>query len=419
MKKIIISALLASVFISCANLNTVGTEKSNDFIKDIFTENTSENTDVKTTEEVESVDITLTSENVSEYLNEIKNSLKSSEKIVETEVKNNYDIYIGKYLIAPLDNETNVRLTSSPRNSTPRLKVENGNFSFRTIYAGNYGLSVYNGASLTRRINIRAITKYNFSETNIYDIILENSEKNNKTLEDALTLYKMYYPTGANIKRVNYILLKYGYENDNSAITKEAIGVLKSDLNSFNDEEKALIIKAAMKVNSNIFISNSTFNTTNPELKNSLKEYVSKKEILDKKEVRFIENSIKSGEISPNSEIGGKVDSWYQNNTNSTKDTENSTIKNVAATKQVKETFYDKAMKTINSDPKASIDNFKKSLSRDNLGEKRSEVYYNIANSYLKLGNRVEAMKYITLLKQQYPNSDWMKKASLLFNLGK
>lgn len=76
-------------------------------------------------------------------------------------------------------------------------------------------------------------------------------------------------------------------------------------------------------------------------------------------------------------------------------------------------------MKTINSDPKAFIDNFKKSLSRDNLGEKRSEVYYNIANSYLKLGNRVEAMKYITLLKQQYPNSDWMKKASLLFNLGK
>lgn len=409
---------MVSIFIGCTNLNTV--EKSNELIKDIFTENTSENTDIKTTEEVRPVDITLTSENVSEYLDEIKNSLRSSEKIEKTEIKNNYDIYIGKYLIAPLDNETNIRLTSSPRNSTPRLKVENGNFSFRTIYAGNYGLSVYNGTSLTRRINIRAIAKYNFSESNIYDIILENSEKNNKTLEDALTIYKMYYPTGANIKRVNYILLKYGYETNNSAIIKEAIGVLKSDLNSFNDEEKALIIKAAMKVNSNIFIPNSTFNTTNTELKNSLKEYVSKKEILDKKEVRFIENSIKSGEISADSEISGKVDSWYQNNTNSVKDTEKATtIKNTAATKQVTETFYDKAMKTINSDPKASIDNFKKSLSRDNLGEKRSEVYYNIANSYLKLGNRVEAMKYITLLKQQYPNSDWMKKASLLFNLGK
>ena len=74
-------------------------------------------------------------------------------------------------------------------------------------------------------------------------------------------------------------------------------------------------------------------------------------------------------------------------------------------------------MKNINSNPKVAIDNFKKSLSSEKIQDKKPEIYYNIASSYAKLGNRAEVTKYIRLLKQEFPSSSWTKKSESLSNL--
>ena len=81
------------------------------------------------------------------------------------------------------------------------------------------------------------------------------------------------------------------------------------------------------------------------------------------------------------------------------------------------ESYYDKAMKNLNSNPRVAIENFKKSLSTEKIQDKKPEIYYNIASSYAKLGNRVEVTKYIRLLKQEFPSSSWTKKSEALSNL--
>lgn len=68
----------------------------------------------------------------------------------------------------------------------------------------------------------------------------------------------------------------------------------------------------------------------------------------------------------------------------------------------------------MNNNPRLAIDNFKKSLSTERNTEKRAETYYNIANSYVKLGNKIEARKYLTLLKQEASTSTWAKKSDIL-----
>ena len=48
------------------------------------------------------------------------------------------------------------------------------------------------------------------------------------------------------------------------------------------------------------------------------------------------------------------------------------------------------------------------------LQDKKPEIYYNIASSYAKLGNKVEVTKYLRLLKQEFPNSEWVKRSEAL-----
>ena len=51
------------------------------------------------------------------------------------------------------------------------------------------------------------------------------------------------------------------------------------------------------------------------------------------------------------------------------------------------------------------------------MQDKKPEIYYNIASSYAKLGNKVEVTKYLRLLKQEFPNSEWAKKSEVLTKL--
>ena len=78
------------------------------------------------------------------------------------------------------------------------------------------------------------------------------------------------------------------------------------------------------------------------------------------------------------------------------------TVKNTTSKTETNgESFYDKAMKNLNSNPRVAIENFKKSLSTEKIQDKKPEIYYNIASSYAKLGNKVEVTKYLRLLKQE------------------
>ena len=437
LKKLAIT-LVAVVFVGCYNLDNVGGKSSGGSIREIEiagsqqktggtatpTPTNGETVETRPQQEEKIVSVDSTDENVNDYLTIIKSNLRTSAKKVDDNIKNQYTVAIGETLVFPVDNEKAIKLSTSPKNANPKVSLTNGSVSFRTVYQGQYVLSTYVNGSVNRKITVSALSKYDFNEKELYNLILQDSEKRDKDVENAVTLYKMLYPAGRYSKEVNYLFLKYAYEIRNNSLINEALAGVKNDFSSYSDSEKATILRATKLANKSIFIPSEVYNTNNSDLKNALDEYnnSNSNRTIDKTvstpvDNRTVEkNKNKEDETSVVDYAREKVRSVIGgiSGTTSSASTVGST-KSKATTST--ESYYDKGMKNINSNPRVAIDNFKKSLSNEKIQDKKPEIYYNIASSYAKLGNRAEVTKYIRLLKQEFPSSSWTKKSEALSNL--
>ena len=419
--------VVAGILVGCANVdNLVGRKRESGSIREIGREpQISVETKVEKTEDSEIVDDgkviskEANNENIKEYLSIVKGNLKGSVKKVEDSVKNDYTVGLGETLIFPLDNERAIKLTASPKNTNTKINLSNGKVSFRSVYQGQYVLSTYVDGSLNRKIAIAVTPKYDFSEREVYDVIMQNFESKSKDLENAVTLYKMMFPTGRYAKEVNYLFLKYAYDIKNTSLMSEALAGVKNDFSSYSDSEKATILRVAKLTNKDIFVPSETYKTSDSELKSALQEYVGNKGSLDKNDKVFIEKTKKETPETANTVAREKVravlDETVLTKVGSTSGTSPKTVKNTTSKTETNgESFYDKAMKNLNSNPRVAIENFKKSLSTEKIQDKKPEIYYNIASSYAKLGNKVEVTKYLRLLKQEFPNSEWVKRSEAL-----
>ena len=443
LKKLAIT-LVAVVFVGCYNLDNVGGKSSGGSIREIEiagsqqtggttapTPNTTtgETVETRPQQEEKIVSVDVNDENVNDYLTIIKSNLRTSAKKVDDNIRNQYTVPIGETLVFPVDNERAIKLSTSPKNANPKVSLTNGKVSFRTVYQGQYVLSTYVNGSVNRKITVSAISKYDFDEKDLYKLILQDSEKRDKDVENAVTLYKMLYPAGRYSKEVNYLFLKYAYDIRNNSLINEALAGVKNDFSSYSDSEKATILRAAKLANKSIFIPSEVYNTNNSDLKNALNEYNNSSKApvdratstpVDNRTVTTEKNKAKTQTTENETSIADyareKVRSVVGgiSGTTSTASTVGS-AKSKATTST--ESYYEKGMKNINSNPRVAIDNFKKSLSSEKIQDKKPEIYYNIASSYAKLGNRAEVTKYIRLLKQEFPSSSWTKKSEALSNL--
>ena len=441
LKKLAIT-LVAVVFVGCYNLDNVGGKSSGGSIREIEiagsqqtggtttpSPTNGETVETKPQQEEKIISVDVNDENVNDYLTIIKANLRTSAKKVDDNIKNQYTVPIGETLVFPVDNEKAIKLSTSPKNANPKISLTNGKVTFRTVYQGQYVLSTYVNGSVNRKITVSAISKYDFDEKDLYNLILQDSEKRDKDVENAVTLYKMLYPAGRHSKEVNYLFLKYAYEIRNNSLINEALAGVKNDFSSYSDSEKATILRAAKSANKSIFIPSEVYNTNNSDLKNALNEYNNSSKApvdretstpVDNRTVTTEKNKAKTQTTENETSIVDyareKVRSVVGgiSGTTSTTSTVGS-AKSKATTST--ESYYEKGMKNLNSNPKVAIDNLKKSLSSEKIQDKKPEIYYNIASSYAKLGNRVEVTKYIRLLKQEFPSSSWTKKSEALSNL--
>jgi len=415
--------VVAGILVGCTNIDNLGGKKDSGPIREIGGEpqipgETKIVEDVPT-DDGKVVNKEANNENIKEYLSIVKGNLKGSVKKVEDSVENNYTVGLGETLVFPLDNERAIKLTASPKNTNTKINLSNGKVSFRSVYQGQYVLSTYVDGSLNRKIAIAVIAKYDFSEREVYDVIMQNFESKSKDLENAVTLYKMMFPTGRYAKEVNYLFLKYAYDIKNTSLMSEALAGVKNDFSSYSDSEKATILRVAKLTNKDIFVPSETYKTSDSELKSALQEYVGNKGSLDKNDKVFIEKTKKETPETANTVAREKVravlDETVLTKVGSTSGTSPKTVKNTTSKTETNgESFYDKAMKNLNSNPRVAIENFKKSLSTEKIQDKKPEIYYNIASSYAKLGNKVEVTKYLRLLKQEFPNSEWVKRSEAL-----
>ena len=441
LKKLAIT-LVAVVFVGCYNLDNVGGKSSGGSIREIEiagsqqtggtttpSPTNGETVEIKPQQEEKIVSVDVNDENVNDYLTIIKSNLRTSAKKVDDNIRNQYTVPIGETLVFPVDNEKAIKLSTSPKNANPKISLTNGKVTFRTVYQGQYVLSTYVNGSVNRKITVSAISKYDFDEKDLYKLILQDSEKRDKDVENAVTLYKMLYPAGRYSKEVNYLFLKYAYEIRNNSLINEALAGVKNDFSSYSDSEKATILRAAKLANKSIFIPSEVYNTNNSDLKNALNEYNNSSKApvdratstpVDNRTVTTEKNKAKTQTTENETSIVDyareKVRSVVGGISGTT--TTATTVGSVKSkTTNTTESYYEKGMKNLNSNPKVAIDNFKKSLSSEKIQDKKPEIYYNIASSYAKLGNRAEVTKYIRLLKQEFPSSSWTKKSEALSNL--
>ena len=443
LKKLAIT-LVAVVFVGCYNLDNISGKSSGGSIREIeiagsqqtggTTTPTPNTTNVETVEtkpqqEEKIISVDVNDENVNDYLTIIKANLRTSAKKVDDNIKNQYTVPIGETLVFPVDSEKAIKLSTSPKNANPKISLTNGKVSFRTVYQGQYVLSTYVNGSVNRKITVSAISKYDFNEKDLYKLILQDSEKRDKDVENAVTLYKMLYPAGRYSKEVNYLFLKYAYDIRNNSLINEALAGVKNDFSSYSDSEKATILRAAKLANKSIFIPSEVYNTNNSDLKNALNEYNNSSKApvdrapstpVDNRTVTTEKNKTKTQTTENETSIVDyareKVRSVVGGISGTT--TTVTTVGSIKSkTTNTTESYYEKGMKNINSNPRVAIDNFKKSLSSEKIQDKKPEIYYNIASSYAKLGNRAEVTKYIRLLKQEFPSSSWTKKSEALSNL--
>ena len=441
LKKLAIT-LVAVVFVGCYNLDNVGGKSSGGSIREIEiagsqqtggtttpSPTNGETVETRPQQEEKIVSVDVNDENVNDYLTIIKSNLRTSAKKVDDNIKNQYTVAIGETLVFPVDNEKAIKLSTSPKNANPKVSLTNGSVSFRTVYQGQYVLSTYVNGSINRKITVSAISKYDFNEKELYNLILQDSEKRDKDVENAVTLYKMLYPAGRYSKEVNYLFLKYAYDIRNNSLINEALAGVKNDFSSYSDSEKATILRASKLANKSIFIPSEVYNTNNSDLKNALNEYNNSSKApvdrapsapVDNRTVTTEKNKTKTQTTENETSIVDyareKVRSVVGGISGTT--TTVTTVGSIKSkTTNTTESYYEKGMKNLNSNPKVAIDNLKKSLSSEKIQDKKPEIYYNIASSYAKLGNRVEVTKYIRLLKQEFPNSSWAKKSEALSNL--
>ena len=443
LKKLAIT-LVAVVFVGCYNLDNISGKSSGGSIREIEiagsqqtggtttpTPNTTnvETVEIKPQQEEKIVSVDVNDENVNDYLTIIKSNLRTSAKKVDDNIRNQYTVPIGETLVFPVDNEKAIKLSTSPKNANPKISLTNGKVTFRTVYQGQYVLSTYVNGSVNRKITVSAISKYDFDEKDLYNLILQDSEKRDKDVENAVTLYKMLYPAGRHSKEVNYLFLKYAYEIRNNSLINEALAGVKNDFSSYSDSEKATILRAAKLANKSIFIPSEVYNTNNSDLKNALNEYNNSSKApvdratstpVDNRTVTTEKNKAKTQTTENETSIVDyareKVRSVVGGISGTTSTT--STVGSAKSKATIStESYYEKGMKNLNSNPKVAIDNLKKSLSSEKIQDKKPEIYYNIASSYAKLGNRAEVTKYIRLLKQEFPSSSWTKKSEALSNL--
>ena len=444
LKKLAIT-LVAVVFVGCYNLDNIGGKSSGGSIREIEIAGSQQKTggtatptpnttnvgtvETKPQQEEKIISVDVNDENVNDYLTIIKANLRTSAKKVDDNIKNQYTVPIGETLVFPVDNEKAIKLSTSPKNANPKVSLTNGKVTFRTVYQGQYVLSTYVNGSVNRKITVSAISKYDFDEKDLYKLILQDSEKRDKDIENAVTLYKMLYPAGRYSKEVNYLFLKYAYDIRNNSLINEALAGVKNDFSSYSDSEKATILRAAKLANKSIFIPSEVYNTNNSDLKNALNEYNNSSKApvdrapstpVDNRTVTTEKNKTKTQTTENETSIVDyareKVRSVVGGISGTT--TTVTTVGSIKSkTTNTTESYYEKGMKNLNSNPKVAIDNLKKSLSSEKIQDKKPEIYYNIASSYAKLGNRVEVTKYIRLLKQEFPNSSWAKKSEALSNL--
>lgn len=300
---------------------------------------------------------------------------------------------------------------------------------------------------------------------------------NIKLLSDSVAIHRIAFPNSFRDKEISFMLIDLAGKDGNAKIIKDEIDFLQKYTKLDEYDKLNIINSLKLIQDKNFEISNSLleFDSSATNLNQEIVQLILAKENPTQEEIIFLEKVYSSNSI-PDSNLGNFIGNWYIKNGNALKgasyltgngenplenitggiiptnpettvtpenlETQNYTQyltffedgkKNFEKENYIEAVIYFEKALGLNRDYieqkdiyfymgeshfrtenyAEAVKDFKNSLNLEKNDEKKAEIYYNIGIAYDKLGDREQAVNYLTYVRQNYKNSSWSVKSSL------
>ena len=283
MKKILLISATALIFFSCTNLQTQLPTQSKVVVPSVKNP-------------VLQQDNFFLNESGVAYLYDLVQRDSSTNAIREylpSQMMAPMEVYAGETLIVNNINADRVKLISSPIKNDFTFNISGNSLNFNSLYQGEYIAEIYRGFTYVGTVKIKNKLKYNFTEKDNYDIILNSyNNKNLDLLVKSAQLYLIAFPTNSKQKDVAFMVLDLGSANGNQLLINKEIRYLKENF-SLNEDEKIKLLAFEEKSSNGSFIINNyylDYNRSNLKLNTEIMRAIQRKNNATVDELQFLEN---------------------------------------------------------------------------------------------------------------------------------
>ena len=283
MKKILLISATALIFFSCTNLQTQLPTQSKVVVPSVKNP-------------VLQQDNFFLNESGVAYLYDLIQRDSSTNAIREylpSQMMAPMEIYAGETLIVNNINADRVKIISSPIKNDFTFNISGNSLNFNSLYQGEYIAEIYKGFTYVGTVKIKNKLKYNFTEKDNYDIILNSyNNKNLDLLVKSAQLYLIAFPTNSKQKDVAFMVLNLGSANGNQLLINKEIRYLKENF-SLNEDEKIKLLAFEEKSSDGSFIINNyylDYNRSNLKLNTEIMRAIQRKNNATADELQFLEN---------------------------------------------------------------------------------------------------------------------------------
>ncbi|MEG0234792.1 MAG: tetratricopeptide repeat protein [Cetobacterium sp.] len=283
MKKILLISATALIFFSCTNLQTQLPTQSKVVVPSVKNP-------------VLQQDNFFLNESGVAYLYDLIQRDSSTNAIREylpSQMMAPMEVYAGETLIVNNINADRVKIISSPIKSDFTFNISGNSLNFNSLYQGEYIAEIYKGFTYVGTVKIKNKLKYNFTEKDNYDIILNSyNNKNLDLLVKSAQLYLIAFPTNSKQKDVAFMVLNLGSANGNQLLINKEIRYLKENF-SLNEDEKIKLLAFEEKSSDGSFIINNyylDYNRSNLKLNTEIMRAIQRKNNATTDELQFLEN---------------------------------------------------------------------------------------------------------------------------------
>lgn len=283
MKKILLISATALIFFSCTNLQTQFPTQTKAVVPSIKNP-------------VLQQDNFFLNESGVAYLYDLIQRDSSTNTIREylpSQIMVPMEVYVGENLIINNIDADRVKLISSPIKSDFIFTINGNALNFNSLYQGEYIAELYKGFTYIGTVKIKNKLKYNFTEKDNYDIILNSyNNQNLDLLVKSAQLYLIAFPTNSKQKNVAFMVLDLSSANNNQLLINKEIRYLKENF-SLNEEEKIKLLSFEEKSSGGNFIVNNyylDYNRNNLKLNTEIMRVIQRKNTANMDELQFLEN---------------------------------------------------------------------------------------------------------------------------------